>query len=108
MVVTEGSIATTLRSGDRPDVRAWTPPESNNEPQEYVSVSEYLRGIQKRNILALDLLGQMMEKVSGARPTPREPKDPDSMTAHVKQIFDEACDIEEQIFCLAYALGINI
>lgn len=108
MVVTEGSIATTSRSGDRPDVRAQTWLENTNEPQEYVSVSEYLMGIQKRNTLALDLLGQMMEQVSGARPTPREPKNPDNMTAHVKQIFDEACDIEEQISCLAYALGINI
>lgn len=111
MVVTEGSIATTSRSEDRPDVvRAQTWPESDNESQEKVcvSVSEYLRGIQNRNILALDMLCQMMEQVSGARPTPREPKDPDSMAEHVKQIFDEACDIEEQISCLAYALGINI
>ena len=110
MVVTEGSIATTSRSGDRPDVRAWTRPESNNDLQEkeYVSVSEYLRGIQNRNILALDLLGQLMEEVSGARPAPHKSEDPNNMTEHVKQIFDEACDIEEQISCLAYALGINI
>lgn len=111
MVVTEGSIATTLRSGDRPDVRAFRPgPESNNELQakECVSISEYLRGIQNRNILALDLLGQLMKHVSGAGPEPYEPKDPDSMTEHVKRIFDEACDIEEQISRLAYALGINI
>lgn len=109
MVVTDKSISTTARSENYwPDIRTPVGPESNNEPKEYISVSEYLRGIQKRNILALDLLGQLMEEVSGARPTPREPKDPDSMTEHVKQIFDEACDIEEQISCLAYALGINI
>lgn len=111
MVVTDKSISTTARSGDRPDVvRAQTWPESNNDLQEKegVSIAEYLRGIQNRNILALDLLGQLMKQVSGAVPEPYEPENPDNMTEHVKRIFDEACDIEEQISRLAYALGINI
>ena len=108
MVVTEGSIATTSRSGDRPDVRAFRPGPESNQEKECVSIAEYLRGIQNRNILALDLLGQLMKQVSGAGPEPYEPENPDNMTEHVKRIFDEACDIEEQISRLAYALGINI
>ena len=110
MVVTEGSIATTSRSGDRPDVRAQAGLESNNELQEkeYVGIAEYLRGIQNRNILTLDRLGQLLQSVIGAGPEPYDPEKSNNMTEHVKQIFDEACDIEDRISRLAYALGINV
>ena len=110
MVVTNGPILTTARSENFPDARARTGLENNNELQEkeYVGIAEYLRGIQNRNILTLDRLGQLLQSVIGAGPEPYDPEKSNNMTEHVKQIFDEACDIEDRISRLAYALGINI
>lgn len=107
MAVTNEPISNTARFGNRPDARVQTVTESNGEPQEYVSVAEYLRGIQKRNIIVLNLLGQLLNSVTGAGPEPYEPEKSDNMTDHVRHIFNEACDIEEQLSCLAYYLGIN-
>ena len=107
MTVTDGPISNTTRFGNRPDARARAVPESNNEPQEYVSVAEYLEGIQKRSILALNLLGQLLQSVTGVGPEPYEPEKSDNMTDHVRHIFNETCCIEEQLSCLAYYLGIN-
>ena len=107
MTVTDGPISNTTRFGNRPDARARAVPESNNEPQEYVSVAEYLEGIQKRSILALNLLGQLLQSVTGVGPELYEPEKSDNMTDHVRHIFNETCCIEEQLSCLAYYLGIN-
>ena len=107
MAVTNEPISKTARFGNSPDARAQTVPNSNGEPQEYVSVAEYLRGIQNRNIIVLNLLGQLLNSVTGAGPEPYETKTPDNMTDHVRLIFNETCDIEEQLSCLAYYLGIN-
>ena len=109
MVVTDRPISNTARSENWPDARSQTVPESNIEPQEYVSIAEYLRGIQQRNVLALDRLGQLLKTVIGVGPEIiHRSEEPDSMTEHVKQIFNEACDIEDLISRLAYALGISI
>lgn len=110
MTVTNGPILTTARSENFPDAQTRTRLGSNNELQEkeYVGIAEYLRGIQNRNILTLDRLGQLLQSVIGAGPEPYDPEKSNNMTEHVKQIFDEACDIEDRISRLAYALGINI
>lgn len=107
MAVTNEPISNTARFGNRPDARVQTVTESNGEPQEYVSVAEYLRGIQNRNIIVLNLLGQLLNSVTGAGPEPYEAEKPNNMTDHVRLIFNETCDIEEQLSCLAYYLGIN-
>ena len=107
MIVTDGPISNTTRFGNRPDARTQASQESNIEPQECASIVEYLRGIQQRNLLALNLLGQMLNSVTGAGPEPYEPEKSDNMTDHVRHIFNETCCIEEQLSCLAYYLGIN-